>query len=325
MKRKPSAFDAPRTARRWAFLHALAPWCFALLPSAWVPWTPNPLCKGGIARAARTPDMKIDRTHIQQTFASYVHDYDADNPRIALKIEHSQRVAELCGCIAQSEGFSPEDCDLAWALGLLHDIGRFEQLRRWNTFSDAKSTSHAALGVHLLFDQKEDAPLGAQSIRLRDFIEDPSEDEMIREAVGRHSDYRLPDDLPARTHRFCAVVRDADKIDILRTVQESTPQIIMGSSYDELASSALSPAVLKTFRAHRCVKRAERIHPADYVVGFLCFVFELEFPASRKAALQQGIVFEMAQHPFGMEQPFSNPKTQQAFKDMEAQLHEWLK
>ena len=37
------------------------------------------------------------------------------------------------------------DVDLAWLLGMLHDVGRFEQLRRYGTFIDADSTDHAQL------------------------------------------------------------------------------------------------------------------------------------------------------------------------------------
>lgn len=43
-----------------------------------------------------------------------------------------------------------EDIDLAWLIGILHDIGRFEQLRRYQTFFDYRSMDHAKYGVHVL-------------------------------------------------------------------------------------------------------------------------------------------------------------------------------
>ena len=79
-------------------------------------------------------------------FNSYVARYDASDERITLKVEHTYEVAGLCDEIARGEGLPPADVDLAWLCGLLHDIGRFEQLRQWGTFSDADSCSHAALG-----------------------------------------------------------------------------------------------------------------------------------------------------------------------------------
>lgn len=86
-------------------------------------------------------------------FNSYVARFDVSDERIALKVEHTYEVAELCDEIAQGEGLPPADVDLAWLCGLLHDIGRFEQLRQWGTFSDAGSCSHAALGIQVLKDE----------------------------------------------------------------------------------------------------------------------------------------------------------------------------
>ena len=40
-----------------------------------------------------------------------------------------------------------------YVLGLLHDIGRFEQARRFHTFIDYKSMDHARYGVWYLFEQ----------------------------------------------------------------------------------------------------------------------------------------------------------------------------
>ena len=95
----------------------------------------------------------IDRTRAAAAFKTYTDAYDAANPRIALKIEHTYHVAEACDAVAREQGWSPQDIDLAWLCGLLHDMGRFEQLRRWDTFKDAESMSHAALGVEVLFGE----------------------------------------------------------------------------------------------------------------------------------------------------------------------------
>ena len=81
----------------------------------------------------------IDRGRATAAFKRYTDAYDAANPRIALKIEHTYHVAEACDAAAREQGWSPQDIDLAWLCGLLHDMGRFEQLRRWDTFKDAES------------------------------------------------------------------------------------------------------------------------------------------------------------------------------------------
>ena len=89
--------------------------------------------------------MKIDRARAQKAFADYAAHYNAADAKVKLKIDHTYRVAALCARIAQSLALPPEDVDLAWLSGILHDVGRFEQLRRYNTFIDAQSVSHAAL------------------------------------------------------------------------------------------------------------------------------------------------------------------------------------
>lgn len=162
----------------------------------------------------------IDRARASEAFKTYTDAYDAANPRIALKIEHTYHVAETCDAVAREQGWVPEDIDLAWLCGLLHDMGRFEQLRRWDTFKDAESMSHAALGVEVLFGKHPaDAPA---TTNIRDFIETDAHDELIRASIAYHSDFRLPAQLDTRTRRFCDIVRDGDKIDIMRTIADST-------------------------------------------------------------------------------------------------------
>ena len=90
----------------------------------------------------------IRREEIRDIFDEYVSGYDATDPKIRLKIDHTYRVAGLCERIAESIG---ADGDFAWLCGMLHDIGRFEQIRRYDTFVDAVSVDHAQFGADLLF------------------------------------------------------------------------------------------------------------------------------------------------------------------------------
>lgn len=51
----------------------------------------------------------------------------------------------MCERIAKAAGMCAYDVELAWLSGMLHDVGRFEQIKRYNTFSDADSVDHANL------------------------------------------------------------------------------------------------------------------------------------------------------------------------------------
>ena len=279
--------------------------------------------------------MNIDRARALNAFETYVSAYDAGNARIALKVEHTLHVAALCERIARSAGMVARDVDLAWLCGLLHDFGRFEQVRRWGTFSDAASTSHAALGVQVLFggtgDPRNPADAGAQALAssrgaggdagagvIGWFAEERDEDGLIRAAVANHSAFRLPAGLDARTRAFCDIVRDADKVDILRAACTCDREAIFGRDEAALLGSRVSPAVERAFYEHRCVRREEREYPADIALGFACFAFELVYDESARAAAKQGYALEL------LELPFERPDTQATAAAMRTHLKEWL-
>ena len=66
------------------------------------------------------------------SFDIYVQNYDINNDRIKLKIEHIKRTAECSRKLATQLNLNDEDIKLAKLIGLLHDIGGFEQLRVYN-------------------------------------------------------------------------------------------------------------------------------------------------------------------------------------------------
>jgi len=251
--------------------------------------------------------MHVDRSRALEVFASYVASYDPTNPRIALKIAHTYRVAELCDRIA------PDQKDLAWLCGLLHDIGRFEQVRRFDTFNDARSVAHAQLGVDVLFGNAD--PNGPQ---IRTFVEDDSQDERIRMAIATHSDYRLPANLDERTRQLCDVLRDADKIDIIKVNCICPIHDIYGVTDKDMASSELSPEVVDVFYQHHTIPRGIRRYPADILVGHICFAWELVYPQSRSTAREQGYLDAM------LNRRFTNERTQATFCAMAAHMRSCL-
>ena len=269
--------------------------------------------------------MKINRERCLAAFGEYAAAYDPADPKIALKVEHTYRVAELAEGIARDEGLAADDIDLAWLCGLLHDIGRFEQVRRYGTFSDAKSVSHAALGVQVLIDEghlrdfvdvdeTDDgaAPTGAQGVETGEFPD------FVVTVVGTHSDYRLPEGLDGRTRMFCDIVRDADKVDILKAVGEADLSSVLDVPMDEILVGSISPAVRDAFYAHRTVKRAERSTATDIVVGYVCLLFEVVHPYGLRVASEQGYVWRL----LGL--PFTNPATAAEATRMAEHLRMWM-
>lgn len=256
----------------------------------------------------------MDRDRALKAFLGYVAAYDADNPRIALKVEHTLRVTELCDRIARELGLPDEDVDAAWLVGLLHDIGRFEQVRRWDTFNDAASGSHAALGVEVLLGPQP----GSTAPLMRAFVDDPADDGLVLAAVGTHSDYRLPEELDGRVRTICQILRDADKIDILRVNCTCPIEAIYGVSEADMRASAVSDECVHIFYQHRCLPRGIRRHNADIMLGHICFAWEIVYPQSLAIMREQAHLARMLSRSWDL------PDTQRAFDLMRVHMHEEL-
>lgn len=225
---------------------------------------------------------KVDREQVEKAFADYTSAYDVTDEKIKLKIDHTYRVAKLCEQIAKSLDLSDRDVDLAWLLGMLHDVGRFEQLQRYGTFVDAKSIDHAQFGADILFrDGKISAYLPAapeSGVDLR----------LVETAVRCHSAYRIPEGLDERTKLFCNILRDADKIDILKVNMDVPLEAIYNVTTEELKNCEVSEGVLRSFEEKHATLRSLKKTPVDNVAGHISLVFELVFPMSVRLVKEQG-------------------------------------
>ena len=127
----------------------------------------------------------IDKKKALKAFKDYVENYNPDDEKIKLKIEHIQRVSKVAEKIAKSENLLDEDVELAWLIGLLHDIGRFEQIRLYNTFNDGKSINHAEMGIKILFEEGH----------IKEFIDDRKYDDLIKKAILNHNRAKIEPEL----------------------------------------------------------------------------------------------------------------------------------
>ena len=253
--------------------------------------------------------MKIDREKARTAFAEYAANYDSSNEKVRLKIEHTYRVTGLCEQIAESLALPEADTDIAWLLGLLHDVGRFEQLRIYGTFQDSMSVDHAAFGAELLFQQG----------MIRDYVQDREADALLEKAIRLHNVYRLPEELSEREKCFVNILRDADKIDILRANVEFPLEKIYNVSTNELKWAEISEDVLENFRAGRTSLRNGRRTVADSIVNQIAFAYELVYPISLKIMTEQGYLQQF------MTFASDNPVTQEQFRIVRGCMEDYLK
>ena len=270
----------------------------------------------------------IDRKKIMDEFAGYTKDYDISDEKIKLKVEHTYRVAGLCDRIARSLGLAEEDIDLAWAIGMLHDIGRFDQVRQYGTFSDADSVDHAHYASELLFDKGMIVDyFGFANPGIYNYIENENTCSaglseslgIIKKAVYNHSAYKIEEGLCEREVLFCNIIRDADKLDIFKVVNDTPLEDIYSVDKEEIPKAEVTNAVMQALREKHAVLRSLKKTPADYIAAYIALVFELVFPESFYIAKEQGYLDKL------LDFKTDNQVTKQQFKEIRKITEEYIK
>lgn len=223
---------------------------------------------------------RMDRDFVVSQFTRYVQGFDQEEEGVRLKYAHSLRVSGLCEQIALSLDLFQDDVDLAWLIGVLHDIGRFEQLREYHTFVDYRSMDHAKYGAHYLFADGH----------IRDFLDDMSQDNVICMAIDQHNVYQLRRDLTPRQQLFCQLIRDADKIDIFRVyvMYMHQKKNIWNVDWSDFENQPISDVVMAQARQGKLVRTQDKKTFMDFYVGALCLYFDLVYPRSQQLAREQG-------------------------------------
>lgn len=275
----------------------------------------------------------INRKNVINAFAEYVRNYDPSDEKIKLKIDHTYRVAGLCQRIAESLGLSEPDVDIAWLLGMLHDIGRFEQIRRFGTFNDVQSVDHAEFGADLLFKEGlirkfaegyyEECELARSGNEEAEQIiknnEHYNKDTGLLEmAIRQHNKYRVKEDLTERQRMFCDILRDADKVDIFKVNADIPMEIIYDVTTEELKNGIITKEVLESFYKKETVLKSVRRSAVDHIVGHISLLFELVYKESYRQAREQGYVYKLLDFKSDV------PEVNAEFDDMRKYVDEFL-
>jgi putative nucleotidyltransferase with HDIG domain len=211
----------------------------------------------------------IDYENSARIFREYVQNYDPQNGKIRLKLVHTFHVVSLSERIARDLGCEEEDVQLAKLIGLLHDIGRFEQAKRFNTFVDKDSVDHAALGVKILEEN-----------HFIDSFCTGKEQEIVLRAVANHNRFAIEEGLDERTRLQAEIIRDADKTDIFRVRTEDPVEDAFPYSQAVIENSTISPSIYESFMRSQQIDKNQRQTPMDMWVGGLAFIFDYNFSCS---------------------------------------------
>lgn len=196
-------------------------------------------------------------------FNNYTSNYDDKDNMIKLKINHTYRVVDYCKEIAESLNLDEEKINLSKLIGLLHDIGRFEQVKRYHTFSDKDSIDHANLGVDILKENNY----------IRKFISSNEYDDILLKSIENHNKYTISQDLNDDELLFSKLIRDADKIDILYLYTIKEVDL-------ELDDKPFSDNVYNTLLKKSDVARKDLKSKTDRLSISLGFIFDINYKKS---------------------------------------------
>ncbi len=227
---------------------------------------------------------------LRERFNTYVdtfRDVDAKlHPMMELKLQHSLRVADEARGIATDLGWTESEVILAETTGLFHDVGRFLQYQKYQTYYDPKSVNHGCLGFQILRDS--------------DWLNQSGNDEktIILESVRLHNVHSLPADLSEDLKRFVNLVRDADKLDIYHVVNSAfdkdnlkdNPGIMWNMPRDFSPDSV----ILQDLRHRRQASYLDVKSQADFCLLQLCWIYDLNYQPALRRIHERNIVDRLA-------------------------------
>ena len=202
-------------------------------------------------------------------FKKYFESFDTTNENISRKYNHSIRVMNYSIEIAKSLNLSELMTEIVGIAGLLHDIGRFEQWKKYETYSDLNSIDHAKLGVDIL----------KHNNYIRNYISNDKYLNIIYSAVYEHNKYKISENLSFNEEIVCKIIRDADKLDILKTQGNNINSNVV--FHQQMLQNIYNKQV--------CINKKED-NEADKIIKQLCFIFDINFQYSLKFIKSENIL-----------------------------------
>lgn len=220
----------------------------------------------------------IDIKKAKEVFKNYVQNYDPNDEKVKLKIAHIERTSAVAKETAQYLKLTEEDILLAELIGLLHDIGRFEQIKKYHTFVDKISVNHGEFGVKILFNDGI----------ITKFIKDRKYDEIIKKAILNHNRGKIEEGLNEKELLHSKIIRDSDKTDIFYTLTFGDVKAIWEK--EDFSEDKISEEIYREFMEDKAINYKNRITSADILVSHFAYVYDFNFNYGLKLIYNNGYI-----------------------------------
>lgn len=201
-----------------------------------------------------------------EEFKKYVSNYDLNDKDIKLKYDHCIRVMNLSYKYAKLLGFTKADIELATLIGLLHDIGRFEQISKYGSYNDLKVMDHADYGVKQLF----------KNGLIKKFWKNEDDYDLIKFAIKNHNKLSIANTTDERMLKHAKLIRDVDKIDIFYLAG------VLDETKKRASNDKINDNIVRNILNHKLGSRKDVNNTNDEIAINYSFVFDLNYDVCLK-------------------------------------------
>ena len=242
---------------------------------------------------------------MEEAFKNYVKNYDMSDFDIAYKYNHSYRVMELSEFLSKKLNLKAKDIELATIIGLYHDIGRFEEDKRFDRFGVHKSFDHGDYGRDVLLKEElvKQIPIEKKYYTL------------IAKTVEMHNKYEIEYNLDKKTLMHCKIVRDADKLDIIKSASEGIlPMRVLN---EKISAEEVSDDVKEEFYNNMQIKKRKKsVHSsANAIISLLALIYDINYKESIEYLVNNNIIDNL----------YKRVKDKKGYKEYFDHINEYIK
>ena len=198
----------------------------------------------------------MDISTLNINFHEMCSKFNLSDPNILRKFVHGLDTANCCFSLASSKYYDKSDREFIYAVGLLHDVGRMVQWKRYASFSDTKTRPHETLGVEFLEEKW-----------IARFFKTKQEQKLALKLISHHTTPYVGKDQNMK--KYMPILRDSDNYANLQYTATGLQRLWLNQD-------GVSPAVLAKFRLRQNLHGTPLHTKLDRILQFLSRTYAIE-------------------------------------------------